>query len=146
MNSKGFFNVPFGKYKNPLFCDEANLITVNAVLQKVDIIHGSFEKCINYAKPNSFIYMDPPYVPLSKTSNFTSYTKENFDFDDQIHIKKIMDKLTEIGSKVLISNSYCEFILDLYANYNIKEVKAKRAINSDATKRGDIKEVLIMNY
>ena len=146
VNSKGFFNVPFGKYKNPLFCDEPNLLAVSRILHDVEIIQDSFESCLHYATTNSFIYMDPPYVPISETSNFTSYTKENFGIEEQKKLKDVLDKLTERGSKVLLSNSYCNFILDLYSDYRIETVNAKRAINSDASKRGAIKEVLIMNY
>lgn len=146
VNSKGFFNVPFGKYKNPLFCDEQNLLAVNQMLSNVEIIQGSFESCLNYATSDSFIYLDPPYVPISDTSSFTSYTKENFGIEDQKKLKNVVDKLADRGSKVLLSNSYCDFNLNLYNEYQIEIVKAKRAINSNAKKRGKIKEVLIRNY
>ncbi len=146
VNSKGQFNVPFGKYKNPNFCDKENLRAVNMVLQNVKIIHDSFERCPDFTNENTFLYFDPPYVPLSKTASFTSYTKENFIKEDQIKLKRLIDKLTEIGSKVMLSNSYNDFILDLYKEYFIKKVSAKRAINSNASKRGEIKEVLITNY
>ena len=146
VNSKGQFNVPFGRYKNPNFCEEKNLRAVNLFLQNVKIIHDSFESCLDYTNENTFIYLDPPYFPLSKTANFTSYTKENFTQVDQIKLKKLVDKLTERGCKVMLSNSKNEFILKLYEDYSIKEVRARRAINSDALKRGEIKEVLILNY
>ncbi len=146
VNSKGQFNVPFGKYKNHNFCDKENLRAVNMVLQNVKIINDSFERCHDFTNERTFIYFDPPYVPLSKTASFTSYTKENFIKEDQIKLKRLIDKLTEIGSKVMLSNSYNDFILDLYKEYFIKKVSAKRAINSNASKRGEIKEVLITNY
>ncbi len=146
VNSKGQFNVPFGKYKNPNFCDEENLRAVNLVLQNVKIIHDSFERCLDFTNEETFLYFDPPYVPLSKTASFTSYTKENFIKEDQIKLKRLIDKLTECGCKVMLSNSYNDFILDLYKDYFIKKVSAKRAINSNASKRGEIKEVLITNY
>ncbi len=145
VNSKGQFNVPFGKYKNPNFCDEKNLRAVNMVLQNVKIIHDSFERCLDFANEKTFIYLDPPYFPLSKTASFTSYTKEDFTKVDQIKLKGLVDKLTERGCKVMLSNSNNEFILNLYEDYAIKEVKAKRAINSNPSKRGEIKEVLIVN-
>lgn len=146
VNSKGQFNVPFGRYKNPNFCEEKNLKAVNLFLQNVKIIQGSFESCLDFTNENTFIYLDPPYFPLSKTANFTSYTKENFTEVDQIKLKKLVDKLTERGCKVMLSNSKNEFILKLYKDYSIKEVRARRAINSVALKRGEIKEVLILNY
>lgn len=146
VNSKGYFNVPFGKYKNPQFCDEENLLNVHKALQNVKIINASFEKCVDFAFSKTFVYMDPPYFPISETSSFTSYTKDDFTKDDQIKLKKIVDKLTEIGSKVLLSNSHCDFVLDLYQDYDIHILNAKRSINSDASKRGAIKEVIIKNY
>ncbi|NVM53049.1 MAG: DNA adenine methylase [Candidatus Helarchaeota archaeon] len=146
VNSKGYFNVPFGKYKNPKFCDERNLNAVHSALQNIEIIMGSFDLCLTYAKKDDFIYLDPPYYPVSKTSSFTSYTKENFNEEDQIYLKNVVDELNHRGCKILLSNSYCEFITDLYGDYKIEVVTAKRAINCNGAKRGDIKEVLVMNY
>ncbi|MHA1585139.1 MAG: DNA adenine methylase [Promethearchaeota archaeon] len=146
VNSKGQFNVPFGKYKNPKFCDEINLHAVHDSLQDVTILSSSFKRVLDYAKPGTFIYLDPPYHPLTETANFTSYTKENFGKEDQIHLKEVFSELDKRGCKVMLSNSYCDFIIDLYKEYNIKIVKAKRAINSKASKRGAINEALILNY
>ena len=146
VNSKGQFNVPFGKYKNPNFCDEKNLRAVHEVLQNVEIILDSFKKCVDYANENTFFYIDPPYIPLSKTANFTSYTQENFTEENQIELKEVIDTLTSRGSKVMLSNSYHKSIMELYEDYIINVVRAKRVINSKASKRGEIKEVLILNY
>jgi DNA adenine methylase len=146
VNSKGQFNVPFGKYKNPKFCDEENLLAVNRVLQQAEIIAGDFEKCLEFAKLNDFVYFDPPYQPISETANFTSYTKENFSKEDQLKLFKTYQKLDERGCKVMLSNSYNDFIMNLYQQYKIKYVSAKRAINSDANGRGEIRELLIINY
>ena len=146
VNSKGYFNVPFGKYKNPKFLDEENLRAIHDVLQSVTIQNGSFSQCLDYAEKNDFIYFDPPYYPITKTANFTSYTKDNFSEKDQIQLAKVFKKLDKRGCKLMLSNSYCDFILDLYSDFNIKKVYAKRAINSDASKRGAVKEVLVMNY
>ncbi|XEO77492.1 hypothetical protein WKT22_02521 [Candidatus Lokiarchaeum ossiferum] len=146
VNSKGFFNVPFGKYKNPRFLDEENLRAIHTVLQTVTIQNGSFTKSLDHAKKNDFVYFDPPYYPITKTANFTSYTKDNFSEHDQIHLAKIFKELDNRGCKLMLSNSYCDFILDLYKDFHIEKVHAKRAINSDASKRGAIKEVLVMNY
>ncbi|WP_457558425.1 DNA adenine methylase [Candidatus Harpocratesius sp.] len=146
VNKKGQFNVPFGRYKNPIFCDKENLLAVHQSLQNVELICDSFEKVTEFATENSFIYMDPPYVPISDTASFTSYTKEDFGKEQQIKLKKVFETLDKKGSKVMLSNSYCEFILDLYEKYEIKIVYATRAINSNANKRGKIKEILILNY
>lgn len=146
VNSKGQFNVPFGKYKNPNYCDEKNLRTVSKILQNTKIYHDSFEKVLELAKTKDFIYFDPPYIPISKTANFTSYTKENFTIKDQETLAQLFEKLDEKGCYVLLSNSYSDFILERYKEFQITPVQAKRAINSDASKRGSIKEVLVKNY
>ena len=145
VNSKGQFNVPFGKYKNPKFCDKENLVAVHKALKNVKLINDTFEKCLDFAEKDDFIYFDPPYVPISDSANFTSYTKDNFDKDNQIKLYNTFKTLDKRGCKVMLSNSYSDFILDLYKNYHINFLQAKRAINSDASKRGAIKEVLIMN-
>ena len=145
VNSKGYFNVPFGSYKQPNFCDEENFKAVHLALKNVRLIHGSFERCLMFAEKDDFIYFDPPYHPLSDTSSFTSYTKESFGKSAQIKLYDVFKELDERGCKLVLSNSYSEYILDLYKDYKIITLKAKRAINSDATKRGFIKEVVILN-
>ncbi|MFX0020040.1 MAG: DNA adenine methylase [Promethearchaeota archaeon] len=146
VNSKGFFNVPFGRHKNPNICDKENLKAVNKVLKpNIKIIHGSFELCLNYAEKDDFIYLDPPYYPLSDTALFTSYTEQDFGQESQIKLYEVFKELDGRGCQILLSNSYCDFILDLYKNYRIITLKAKRAINSISSKRGEINEVLIMN-
>ncbi|HUY01384.1 MAG TPA: DNA adenine methylase [Candidatus Deferrimicrobium sp.] len=146
VNSKGQFNVPFGKYKNPRFCDEENLRAVNYALKNVKIYHDNFEKCLDFAGKDDFIYLDPPYQPLSSTANFTSYTKEGFSENEQLKLLEVIKVLDKCGCKVMLSNSYNEFILNMYNEFNIITVNAKRAINSNAAKRGQIKEALIINY
>ena len=146
VNSRGEFNVPFGKYKNPKFCDKENLLTVNKVLKNIRIVNGDFQECLKFVKKDDFVYFDPPYQPISETSNFTSYTKENFSKKDQVRLFEVYEELDNRGCRLMLSNSYNDFILELYDNFNIKTVYAKRAINSDATGRGEIKEVLIINY
>ena len=145
VNQKGFFNVPFGRYKNPKICDKKNLIAVRHILQSINIIHDSFENCLDYAEKDDFIYLDPPYYPLSSTSLFTSYTKNSFGKDSQIKLFEIFKELDKKGCKILLSNSYSEFILNLYKEFRIEILQAKRAINSKSNKRGEIKEVLIIN-
>ncbi|MHA1379814.1 MAG: DNA adenine methylase [Candidatus Helarchaeota archaeon] len=145
VNSNGQFNVPFGKYKNPKFCDEKNLKAVNKALKNVEVIKDSFAKCLKFAEKDDFIYFDPPYHPLSDTANFTGYTKGGFGKKAQIQLFDVFKELDERGCKLMLSNSYNDFILNLYKDYKIKTILAKRAINSDATKRGQIKEALILN-
>ena len=117
VNSKGLFNVPFGRHKNPNICDETNLMAVHRALKNVEIYEGSFEICLNFAKKNDFIYFDPPYFPLSDTSLFTSYTKDNFGEDAQIKLFEVFKELVRRDCKVLLSNSYCDFIIDLYKDF-----------------------------
>lgn len=146
VNSHGYFNVPFGKYKNPKYCDADNLRAVSQALQNVTLITGTFDQVLDYATSETFVYFDPPYMPISETANFTSYTKDNFSQEDQIRLKQIIDQLSDRNCKVMLSNSYCDFILDLYRDYQVNIVKATRAINSNGAKRGKIPEVLITNY
>ena len=145
VNSKGFFNVPFGRHKNPKICDEINLRNVSLALENVKIHLSSFEVCLDYAERGDFIYLDPPYHPLSETALFTSYTKKGFD---KILQKKLFEVFKELNNRecyVMLSNSYSEFILDMYKDFKIVTLKAKRNINSDSQKRGLINEVLILN-
>ncbi|WP_262121273.1 DNA adenine methylase [Anaerococcus sp. Marseille-Q5996] len=148
VNSLNQFNAPYGKYKKPKIVDYKNIIACSNYLNdaQITISSGDYKDSIKVANENDFIYLDPPYLPVSKTSNFTSYTKNNFKYDEQIDLKNECDKLTEKGIKFLLSNSYSDIILDLYRDYEIITVDAKRAINSDPTKRGKVKEVLIRNY
>lgn len=145
VNSKGLFNVPFGRHKNPNICDEDNLRAVHKALKNVEIYEESFEICLNFAESEDFIYLDPPYFPLSNTALFTSYTKENFGEDAQIKLYKIFTELVRRDCKVLLNNSYCDFILDLYKEFRIVILQAKRAINSNSNRRGNINEVLIIS-
>lgn len=146
VNSKGEFNVPFGLHKNPNFCDERNLSAVHQMLKNVKLLKSSFETCLDFAEENDFVYFDPPYQPLSETANFTSYTKEGFTQEVQIQLSEVFRELDRKGCKIMLSNSYNKLILELYQKFRIITVNAKRAINSVASKRGEIKEVLILNY
>lgn len=149
VNSKGYFNVPFGKYKNPDYVNESTLKAVHNYLIKnnIQIKNDDFEKIVDSAKPGDFIYFDPPYDPLSKTSSFNSYQKESFGDKEQIRLRDTFVKLYNRGCYVLLSNSNTQFINDLYSGIpgvEIKEVYASRSINSKADKRGKIKEVLVV--
>lgn len=146
VNSQGQFNVPFGAYKNPKILDEANLIACSQVLQNTTILTGSFLLVEARAKPQDFIYFDPPYAPLSPTAYFTNYSQAGFNEHKQIALKELCDRLTNNGIKWMQSNSSAELILDLYQKYTIRTIDAARAINSKADKRGKIKELIITNY
>jgi len=148
VNSQGYFNVPFGNYKKPNFEDNILLKAVSDFLNKIDvsILNDDFEIVLEKAKKGDFIYLDPPYDPISDTSSFTGYDLNGFDTEDQVRLKKVFDELNTKGCKVLLSNSGTEFIKDLYKDYINVIVTATRAINSDATKRGYIEELLVMNY
>ncbi len=145
VNSKGKFNVPMGSYKNPDIVQEDKLKKISNILKNVEIKAMPFEKVVDLAKNGDFVYFDPPYYPLNKSS-FTTYTKNNFLDEEQKRLAEVFDKLTEKGCLCMKSNSDTEFIKGLYKKYNIKTVKARRMINCDATKRGEINEVVIMNY
>lgn len=148
VNSKGYFNVPFGKYDNPSVLNEDNINGVHKYLSEknVNILNGDFEKAVEEAKEGDFVYFDPPYMPLSATSSFVGYVAGGFGTEEQERLKNCCDKLTKKGVKFILSNSYCEYITNLYHEYNIKTVDARRSINSKADKRGAIKEVLIYNF
>ena len=146
VNSKGEFNVPFGKYKNPKLVDEVNLVNVSRLLQATEIKHADFKRVLDVAKVNDFVYFDPPYMPLNETSSFTSYTKDGFGIDKQIELKNVCDELHSKGVKFMLSNSDTQFIKDLYADYEINTVYASRQVNSKASGRGKVTEVLIKNY
>lgn len=148
VNQAGQFNSPFGKYKNPNIVNEVTLRAMSGYLQKsgIRILSGDYKDAIKNAKKGAFVYLDPPYHPISYSSSFTGYTHNGFGMEQQQELKHICDKLSERGVKFLLSNSYCDFILDLYKDYEIKQVSAKRAINSKADKRGEVGEVLIANY
>lgn len=145
VNSKGQFNVPIGSYKNPLICPEEDLREISKLLKNVKIINASFEECLKYAKKGDFVYFDPPYYPLKKSS-FTTYTKDNFLEKEQEQLKEVFSKLDKKGCKVMLSNSDTKFIKNLYKDYNIYIVKATRMINCDGKNRGKINEIVVTNY
>jgi len=148
VNSSGEFNSPFGKYKNPNIVNEVTIRAVSKYLNSDDItiLNVDFEAALRNIKKDAFVYFDPPYDPVSKSSNFTGYVHNGFDSSDQTRLKNLCDKLDRKGVKFLLSNSSTKLILDLYSNYDVKIVKANRAVNSDGSKRGEVDEVLIRNY
>lgn len=152
-NSRGDFNVPIGKYKNPLICDAELIIADSKLLQRVTILHGDFSQTAAYAKANTFIYCDPPYRPLNATSCFNSYVKTPFNDGEQLRLKEFIDSMNDWGCQVMLSNSDGHaidpdnrFFDDLYDDYIIERVIAKRAINANPLQRGNMSELLIRNY
>lgn len=148
VNLSGYFNTPFGRYKNPNIVNETVLRAVSKYLNsnKVTIKCGDFQDALKRIRKNSFVYFDPPYDPVSDSSNFTGYTAGGFGREEQIRLKEVCDTLTKKEIKFLLSNSNTNFIRELYSNYNIEIVGANRAINSVSYKRGEVEEVLIRNY
>ena len=149
VNSKGGFNVPFGKYDNPLICDETNLRRVSKALKNVSIKHQDYKEVLKKAKKGDFVYFDPPYYPLSKTASFTAYTKDAFLDKEQIELRDTFVELHKRGCFVMLSNSDAPFINKIYLGIKgvkISKVQAGRAINSKASGRGRVAEVLVTNY
>ena len=153
VNRKNEFNVPIGSYKRPLICDKENILAVSHALQKVEIVCGDFERTINYTENNTLFYFDPPYKPLSETSSFNAYAKDNFDDKEQIRLRDFCSKLNELNYYWILSNSDVKgkdennhFFDELYADFEIKRVLAKRSINANPEKRGVLNELLINNY
>lgn len=146
VNSRGEFNAPFGRYKNPAICNRDLLASCSAALSRIKIVRQSYTKVIRQAQRGDFVYFDPPYAPLSASSNFTSYVKEGFSGEDQRELRDLCKALDKIGIKWMVSNSSAPLILRLYKSYNIEFVDASRAVNSKASKRGKVKEVIVRNY
>ncbi len=144
-NLRGLFNVPMGKYKNPTICNEDLLRAVSIVLQSVAVSLKPYSD-IEANNEQDFVYFDPPYYPLSSTSNFTTYSRYVFKEAEQIKLRDTFAKLANRGVKVMLSNSDCAFVRELYTDFNIYEILASRAINSQAEKRGKITELLITSY
>jgi len=153
VNSRGKFNVPFGRYDNPAICDVANLRLVSRALQDVEIRTGDFESCADFIDAHTFVYFDPPYRPLSKTAHFTSYAVQTFGDASQLRLARFFRELDRRGAKLMLSNSdpknenpQDDFFERAYDGFRIERVKAARAINSNARLRGPINELIITNY
>ena len=150
VNSKGKFNVPLGKYSNPNIVNEENISAVSSILQssQISIKCRDFETVLGDAKKGDLIYFDPPYQPISTTSNFTSYTKKDFTFDDLTRLAELCLKLDSKGCKIIVSNSNSKDVTALFAKnpWKITKIDANRSINSNSTKRTGHFELLIKNY
>lgn len=147
VNSKGGFNVPHGRYRNPTICDEANLRSASEALQGVELRVADFAEAPAGAGEGDFVYFDPPYVPLSETAYFTSYTAKEFGMDEQERLARTATTLAAQGSCVTLSNSGHPDVASMYSSqvFELGEVHARRAINSDARKRGPVREYLIQS-
>ena len=145
-NSQGGFNVPIGSYKNPDWVREEEILDAHRVLKSVSILNQDFECVLELAKPGDFIYFDPPYEPMSPTANFTDYSADGFGRDDQIRLLNLIKTLDENGVHFMLSNSGIMAQLYQDADFQVEIVQAKRAINSNGQKRGDVDEVIVTNY
>lgn len=148
VNNAGEFNSPFGKYKHPNIINEPIIKAVSKYLKtaNIQILNGDYEKALEDIPTNSFVYLDPPYHPISESSKFTGYVQGGWTEKDQLRLRDVCNLLNEKGIKFLLSNSSADFIKEIYAGYRIHIVKATRSVNSDSTKRGQIDEFLIRNY
>ncbi len=153
VNKKGLFNVPMGSYKSPIICDKDNLFSTSIKLKNVKIALADYRISYDFIDENTFVYIDPPYRPISETSSFTAYTENTFNDDEQLELSYFVDKISKKCAKVLISNSdpkninkKDDFFDKIYSDYKIKRVKANRMINSKSEARGKINELLISNF
>lgn len=146
VNRKGEFNVPMGSYKNPSIYEADELRQVSRALQKTEIHAADFREVRRWASAGDFVYFDPPYHPLTTTSSFTNYTDQAFGEQEQRDLAQVYRDLDRRGCKLMLSNSWTPFIIDLYGGFRLVEVKATRAINSNPNKRGKISELVVLNY
>lgn len=153
VNSKNLFNVPFGKYANPKICDEQNLRSVSQALQIVEIRNGDYADLAINATEDVFVYLDPPYKPISESSSFNSYSADKFDDEQQIRLRDFCNQISEQGATFMLSNSDPrsvnpdnDFFDRIYADYHIQRVRARRNINANGNNRGEVNELLITNY
>ncbi len=145
VNSAGQFNSPYGKYKNPNVVNATVLRAMSKYLKtpNIKIMNGDYRETLKGLRKGAFVYLDPPYMPISSSSSFTGYTEGGFSYQQQVDLRDECDKLRKKGIRFIQSNSDCPEIRELYKDYEIKTVQAKRSINSNAEKRGEINEVLI---
>ncbi|HHY58388.1 MAG TPA: DNA adenine methylase [Chloroflexi bacterium] len=146
VNRKGQFNVPIGSYQAPKIVFEDTLRAASRALQPANLHIRKFESVLDYAQAGDFIYFDPPYVPISKTASFTSYTLDSFSDENQHQLAEVFGELSRRGCYCMLSNSYSPLTLNLYRDYRIETVRAIRAVNSNGGARGAINEVVVLNY
>lgn len=145
-NKKGKFNVPFGRYANPSICNKENLRAISKKLQTTTITSKPYREAVKEAKAGDFVYLDPPYHPLNATSSFTAYHEGDFTAENQKELRDLFVELDKRGCYVMLSNSASDYIRELYKDYGQESVLAARSINSNATKRGKISELVVLNY
>jgi DNA adenine methylase len=145
-NSKGEFNTPFGRYKNPRICDEQNLRAVSAALARTELAAEDFTAVLDHAEPGDLVYFDPPYHPVSTTAYFTAYSRGGFGADAQRRLAEVFAELADRGVSVILSNSLTEFTRGLYASFPVREVLANRSVNSRIDRRGKVSEVLVTSF
>ncbi|MEM9488188.1 MAG: DNA adenine methylase [Myxococcota bacterium] len=145
VNRRGQFNVPVGRYDNPPICEAPKLRAASRLLQRADLSSGHFAEQVTSAGPGDFVYFDPPYDPLNRTSNFTSYTASSFGEEDQYELASVVGDLTDRGAFVMVSSSDTPYIRNLYRGFKIDQVPVNRAINSRASARGAVSELIITN-
>lgn len=143
VNRAGQFNVPFGRYDNPLICDEHNLRTCSSLLRGVEIGHRDFSAVLSAAKAGDFVYFDPPYVPVSPTASFTAYVSGGFGAEEHARLAEVFRELAGRGVNVMLSNSDTPLVRQLFRDFHLHEVRARRAINSNAGRRGDVGELIV---
>jgi len=148
VNKRGNFNVPYGRYRNPKIFDKRNLLKISKVLRNVILLNEDFEAIEEYVDDKTFIYFDPPYKPINKTSSFTSYNSKEFDDKEQIRLSEFFKKLDKKGAKLMLSNScVLDFFNKLFSGFKIKKINARRMINSKGDKRSqEVCELIITNY
>lgn len=146
VNARGEFNVPAGRYANPRILNHDALTRATCALRNVELEVGDYTWSAGYVDNDDFVYLDPPYKPASRTSNFTAYTSDGFDDDDRRNLHNLFVSLDAQGAKVMLSESDTRFTRDLYARYHIDTVTANRSVNRDKTKRGPVNELVIRNY
>lgn len=148
VNSKNQFNVPYGRYKNPKIVDEELISAISVYINnnQLEIKVGDFEKAIVDVRTGDFVYFDPPYIPLSETSAFTSYTHEGFSFADQVRLRDAFKRLSDTGAYVMLSNSSSALVEELYKDFNIHYVEATRTNGAKSSSRGKVSEIIVTNY
>lgn len=148
VNSKNQFNVPYGRYKNPKIVDRELILSISDYLNSHDIkiLNGDFEQAVADVQRHDFVYFDPPYIPLSETSSFTSYTHEGFSYDDQVRLRDTFKALNDKGAYVMLSNSSSPLVEELYKDFYIHRVEATRTNGATSASRGKVSELIITNY
>ena len=147
VNAKSEFNVPFGAYDRPNICDETNLLLCSQCLQDTQLLCGDFTRVLKHIQPRDFVYLDPPYIPLSETSSFTSYTSDSFSTDEHLRLRNFCDQIDELDAFFLLSNSDTKITREIYAGFSKTEsIPSRRTISAKVSGRADVSELLVRNF